>query len=751
MILKLRGVLALLLLCIGVFGQEDITLERIWKSRDFSPQYVSGIRSMKDGLHYTSLARNNGSMHLVKYSYQTGEAVDTLISSSDLLYEGEPIFFTDYNFNEDESKVLLASEKESIYRRSSKANFFLVSLENAYAQPIADLSLGKQQLASISPTSNQVAFVRENNLYINSLDDGTSVQVTEDGEEEEIINGAVDWVYEEEFSFARGFYWSPDGSKIAYYRFDESEVPEFEMAYYGSLYPEEFEFKYPKAGERNSEVRIFIYDVDEGKSTEVAIDADPEQYIPRIKWTTNSDQLAIMRMNRHQSELEFLLTGEERNEEGLIEVESIYNEKSKTYIEVNDNLIFTKDGKYFFWNSEADGYNHIYLYTMSGNLVAQLTKGEWEVVEFYGVDEANGHIYFSAAVGGPLERGIYRADYKKAIDSFEKSGKPSVPKKDNQGKIETLVSNGHMNDADFSKGFEYFINFESAPELPYQIVLFDKDGKKVRELEMNEALKEQLASLKIGPKTFGTFDNEAGVSLNYWMITPPDFDESKTYPVMFMVYGGPGSNTVSKSWGGSNYFWHQMLAQQGIIVVSVDPRGTMYRGRDFKHSTYMQLGKLENEDMISAAKYFGAMDYVDSERIGMMGWSYGGYMSSLAITKGHEYFKLGIAVAPVTNWRFYDTIYTERFMRTPQENASGYDDNSPINFVDQIEGHYLLVHGSADDNVHMQNTMEMVEALVQADKQFDLFIYPNKNHGIYGGNTRYHLYTKMTNFILENL
>ena len=747
---KIACLFTICLLSVNAFGQEPITLEDIWKSRELSPKYVSGVRSMDDGLHYTSLVRTKG-LHVVKYAYASGEAVDTLVSSGNLTFNSAGVQFSAYSFNSDESKLLLATEKESIYRHSSRANYFIYTIESKELEPITDFEKGKQQLASLSPTENKVAFVRENNLFIFNLETGEEIQATKDGEEDAIINGAVDWVYEEEFSNHRGFYWSPNGDQIAYYRFDESEVPEFKMAIYSGLYPEEFEFKYPKAGEKNSKVRVFVYSLSSSQSTEVDINPDAEQYIPRIKWTENENRLAIMRMNRHQSELDFFIAKTDESTGGLVPVESIYHEESQTYIEINDNLIFTEDGNYFFWNSEKDGFNHIYLYSADGKEVAQLTKGSWDVVEFYGVDQLNGKIFFSASVEGPLERAIYSADFKKAIKSFKKSKKAVVPKKDNRNELNQLTENANMNDAAFSTSFDYFINYESGAELPYQIVLFTDEGERVRELEMNDQLKTTLAERKLSPKEFGSFEIESGESLNYWMIKPPNFDESKSYPVMFMVYGGPGKNTVKKSWDGSNYFWHQMLAQQGIIVVSVDPRGTMYRGRDFKHSTYMELGKLETEDMISAAKFFGAEDYMDSERIGMMGWSYGGYMSSLAITKGHEYFKLAIAVAPVTNWRFYDSIYTERFMRTPQENASGYDDNSPINFVDLLEGDYLLIHGSADDNVHMQNTIEMAEALVQADKQFDLFIYPDKNHSIYGGNTRYHLYTKMTNFILDNL
>jgi dipeptidyl-peptidase-4 len=452
-------------------------------------------------------------------------------------------------------------------------------------------------------------------------------------------------------------------------------------------------------------------------------------------------------MNRLQNELEFLLADIQGQSEGEIQPNRCYYEKSETYIEINDNLIFLTDNEHFLWNSEKDGWNHIYLYNLDGSEIAQLTKGEWEVVSFYGTNQKRKEVYFSAAIENSISEEIYSLGYEK----FLKKGSDAEPDEDSRKLLSKLTPNGKTNTAVFSDTYDYFINFASSASEPQVITLRTHTGKVIRTLEDNSVLAERLDKLSLSPKEFGVIENREGVELNYWMIKPPNFDASNEYPLMFMIYGGPGSNTVTNEWGGATYFWHQMLAQEGYVIVSVDPRGTMRKGRDFKHSTYLQLGKNETEDFIDAAKHFGNLNFIDSDRIGMMGWSYGGYMSSLCMTKGAEYFKLGIAVAPVTNWRFYDTIYTERFMRTPQENPDGYDDNSPINHVDKLKGHYLLVHGSADDNVHLQNTMEMVKALVEADKQFDLFVYPNKNHGIYGGNTRYHLFTKMTNFIKENL
>ena len=696
---------------------------------------------MKDGLSYTQIEDANGAQCLVKYAFESGMALDTLFCTSGMYtVDSTRLIFSDYSFNADESRVLLSTQEESIYRRSSKAHYYAYDLKDKKLLPITNLSKGKQSLAAFSPKANQVAFVRDNNLFLADLDAGTEMQITKDGRANHIINGAVDWVYEEEFGFDRGFYWSPEGSKIAYYRFDESEVPEFSMAIYGSLYPESYTFKYPKAGERNSTVQIMVYQLSDQSQREVLINANAEQYIPRIKWTRSDDELCVMRMNRHQNHLEFLLA-DTRAKSKDIPCRSLYEEHSKTYIEVNDNLIFLEDGKHFIWNSERDGWNHIYLHDFSGKEVGRLTQGNWEVIDFYGVNQSSRRIYFSAAIDSPLEKGIYAVPFGKLIDTG-KSG---------ELKPVALLRNGGSNDAVFSSSFANFINEESHAGVPPRIALHYDSGEEIRVLEDNSQLRERLKNYELSEVEFGSFETKAGHSLNYSMIRPPDFDPNRSYPMMLMVYGGPGSNVVSKSWGYSNYFWHQYLAQQGFVIVAVDPRGTMRRGREFKHSTYLQLGKLETDDFIASARYFGGQDYIDSERIGIMGWSYGGYMSSLCITKGADDFKLAIAVAPVTNWRYYDTIYTERFMRTPQENPDGYDQNSPIHFVDLLKGHYLLVHGSADDNVHYQNSMEMIDALVNADKDFDLMIYPNKNHGIYGGNTRHHLFRKMSDFIEERL
>jgi dipeptidyl-peptidase-4 len=716
----------------GVLTGQELTNEKIWYSSEFRMDYVSGVRSMNDGLHYTSMEYSdaNGS-EIVKFNYASGERVEVIASSLSIFGDAKQTI-EGYTFSDDELKLLIETEGESIYRHSSQANYYVFDLTKKRAFPLSDFSKGKQRLAQFSPAADQVAFVRSNNIFIVNLTSREEIQVTKDGADNLIINGATDWVYEEEFSFDNGMYWSPKGDRLAYYRFDESRVKQFQMAMYGELYPDQYTFKYPKAGENNSKVSIHIFDTKAERVLTVNTGDDEDIYFPRIKWSSSNDQLCIMLMNRHQNELDFLIADMAVTDPFQVATRSIYQEKSETYIDVNDNLIFLKDGSGFLWNSERDGYNHIYHYNMAGKLIRQVTQGAWDVIEFYGFDQQKSTLYFSSAQESALEEHVYAVGLKK-------------------GKPVKLTSKKGTNSAAFSSSFNYFINYHSDANTPYYISLHDHKGKEVRVLKDNAKLKSTLASYNLSDKTFFSFTNSGGTELNCWMIKPADFDPSKKYPVFVNIYGGPGSNMVKDAFGSVNYLFHQMLAQQGYIVVSCDPRGTMNRGRDFKHATYLQLGKLETEDFIDLAKYLQSQSYIDGDRLGIMGWSYGGYMSSLCMTKGADYFKMGIAVAPVTNWRYYDSIYTERFMRTPAENPTGYDDNSPINHVEKLKGKYFLIHGSADDNVHYQNTMEMINAMVKANKQFDLFIYPDRNHGIYGGNTRLHLFTMINDYIKANL
>jgi len=534
-------------------------------------------------------------------------------------------------------------------------------------------------------------------------------------------------VYEEEFSFTKAFFWSPNGSKLAYYRFDESKVKEYTMTMWGDLYPEQYKYKYPKAGEDNSIVSIWTYDVNTTKTIKMDIGSETNQYIPRIQWTAQANSLAILRMNRLQNKLEIILNNATDGSSKII-----YTEENKYYIEITDDLQFLSNNQ-FVITSEKDGYNHIYLYDFTGKLIKQLTSGKWDVVNIKGVDEKNKTIFYIAAESAP---------YNKDLCSVKLDG----------SKKTIISSKSGTNNADFSNTFKYYIGTFSDGNTPSVYTINTANGKEIKRLENNENLIKTLKPFNLSKKEFATLKTENGVDLNYWIIKPADFDPNKKHPLFMYVYGGPGHNTVNNSYErGSDFYWFQLLAQKGYIVVSVDNRGTGSRGEAFKKCTYKELGKLETEDQINAAKYFGNQSYIDKNRIGIFGWSYGGFLSALCMTKGADYFKAGIVVAPISNWRYYDNIYTERYMRTPQENASGYDDNSPINHVKKLKGKFLLVHGTGDDNVHVQNSMDLITALVNANKQFEMQFYPNKNHNIYGGYTRFHLYKRMTDFILNNL
>jgi dipeptidyl-peptidase 4 len=715
-------------------SKKDLSLQEIWASRTFLPETVSGVRSMEDGIHYTTLERGkDGVASINQYAYSTGKFIKSLVKSSDLIPDGSktPLVIDEYDFNKGESKILLATDKEPIYRHSSKSIYYIYDLKT---NKLELLSSDKQMFASFSPKQNRVAFVRDNNLFIKDIDSGKEIQITQDGVNNKIINGAADWVYEEEFSFDKAFFWSPDASMISFYRFDESRVKEFLMPTYGTLYPEEYRFKYPKAGEENSIVTIHVFDIASGNTREVNTGTEKDIYIPRVQWTADPSVLSVQRLNRHQNKMEVLLCNVKgETQGGTLASSVIYTESSTTYIDGSDDkLFFLDDKQHFIWISDKDGYNHIYLFDLAGNQKKQITSGNWDLTEYLGINEKNKTVYYISAEESPLRRSLYSI------------------KTDGTGKRKLSDKEG-FNSVHFSNGFRYYINEYSNANTPVFISLNDASGKQIRVLKDNLSLKNTLNNYKISPKEFFTFTTSEGVELNAWMIKPADFDNSKRYPVFMTIYGGPGSQTVKDQWEGHNYLWHQLMAQKGYIVVSVDNRGTGARGADFKKATYMQLGKLETIDLIESARYIGTLPYVDKNRIGIQGWSYGGYMSSLCITKGADVFKAAIAVAPVTNWRFYDTIYTERYMRTPQENPDGYDTNSPINHVDKLKGKYLIVHGTADDNVHFQNMVEMVNALVKNNKHYEGYFYPDRNHGIYGGVTRLHLFTKMTDFLLENL
>ncbi len=708
---------------------KTITMSDIWSSGKFYPKMVRGLNPMNDGATYAVLEDSL----LNVYTYKDGEKVKTLLNTKKLIPEGSdtPIRMGSYEMSPDETKLLIPTETEAIYRHSSKSNYYIYELESGKLYLLSNN--GKQQLAEFSPDGKNVAFVRDNNLFVTALDGLTEKQLTKDGAFNTIINGTTDWVYEEEFGFTKGFFWSPDSKTIAYYRFDESKVKLYQMELFTGLYPEWYTYKYPKAGEDNSLVTIHVVDVESGKQMQIDTGVETDIYFPGIKWTTQADQLAVYRLNRLQNRLEILLAN---TQSGI--VSALYEEVNPWYIEIENNLNFLPDGKHFVISSEKDGHNHLYLYGMDGQLVRQLTSGPHDITAVYGFEPKSQTIYYQQALSSPMDRQMLSVNLK--------------------GKINMIIEDEGTSSANFSKDFSYFIHTYSTANEPPVYNLRNSKGKLIRVLEDNNKLKIQLAAYKLSPKTFFSFEHPdvvlpdgTSTHLNAWQILPPDFDPNKQYPALLYVYGGPGAQTVMNSWGWNDYFWHQLLAQKGFVVISVDNRGTGARGETFKKMTYKELGKYETEDMISTAKHLSSLPYIDGNRIGIYGWSYGGFMATSAITKGADQFNTAVAVAPVTSWRYYDNIYTERFMQKPQDNPEGYDNNSPINHVDKLKGNYLLIHGSADDNVHYQNTMELIEALVKADKQFDLMIYPNKNHGIYGGNTRKHVFDKITNFLIENL
>lgn len=697
----------------------------------FRTEGMEVLRSRSNGTQYTLLNydRVNKVQTIDLYEYETLEKTATLLSTEDL--DGI-LYMSSYTFSADESKVLLATDLKPIYRRSSLGFYFVYDFNDKSLIKIADVAV---QEPSLSPDGSKVAYGYENNIYLFDLKTKQTEQLTFDGEKNRIINGITDWVYEEEFGFVRAFEWSPEGTHIAFLRFDETEVPEYSMPIYGEgLYPTLQTFKYPKAGENNAVVSLHLYQLEGAKTEKIPVEA---YYIPRIMWKNNPDELVFQTFNRHQNEL--VLYQYNKVSEAL---SVLHTERDKAYVDVNDNLTFLVDDS-FIWSSEKEGYNHLYLHDRSGKEKRQLTSGDWEVTSYYGYDEKRKKIFFQSTAMGSINRDVY---------SVGINGK----------NVTRLTAQDGVNRASFSADFTYFINANSNAATPPSYTLNTTVPKKrvrdtnagqslmLKTIVDNTALLDKLKAYNISPKEFSTISVN-GNDLNMWMIKPADFDPSKKYPLLMFQYSGPGSQSVTNTWMSGNDYWYQLLQSRGYVIACVDGRGTGFKGRDFKKSTYLQLVRYESDDQIAAAEQLSALSYIDENRTGIWGWSFGGDMAMHSILKGNEVFETAISVAPVTSWRFYDTIYTERFMRTPQENPEGYDLNSPLNYAERLKGKLLLVHGSADDNVHFQNTMRMVEALVQANKQFDWAVYPDKNHGIYGGKTREQLYTKMTQFILNNL
>ena len=698
-------------------GTKEITLEKIWNGT-FSAKSMNALNSMNGDFYSLLNTDASGNTTVDKYSYATLEKVATIVNSKDLK---EMDAFGSYRFNNDETKLILGTNFKQIYRRSYTGTFY------AYDIASKELTLIGEAIQEpvFSPDNKKVAYAKNNDLFIKDIARNKITQVTKDGAKNSIINGITDWVYEEEFGFVRAFEWSNDSKYLAFLRFDETNVPTFSMDLVGSeLYPKQQVFKYPKAGEENAKVTLHMYTLNNRATRKIAL--GDYEYIPRIKWSNTNAVLVATTLNRHQNNLKLHKVNALRSSSVLL-----LNETDNAYVDINDNLTFLNDNS-FIWTSEKDGYNHIYHYDFDGKLINQITKGDWEVTNYYGFNEAKSTIYYQSVENGSINRGVYSI----GLD----------------GQNKKLLSNKEgQNSAAFSTNLNYFINTFSSAETPPVYTLYSAEGEMLKLIKDNTELKTELATYRMSKKEFSTITIN-GNELNMWMIKPLDFDASKKYPLFMFQYSGPGSQQVANRWNGTNDYWHNMLAQKGMIVACVDGRGTGLKGADFKKVTQKELGKYEVEDQIAAAKKLAELSYVDENNVGIWGWSYGGFMSTNCLLKGNDVFSTAIAVAPVTSWRFYDSVYTERYMQTPQENASGYDDNSPINYAEKLEGNYLLVHGTGDDNVHVQNTYRMINALIEANKQFDMFIVPDRTHGIYRGkNTRLNLYTKMTNFVEKHL
>lgn len=715
----------LFFLCITVFGQQKITVDAIFTGA-FRAKGMDELQSLQNTNQYTILNfdRATRSMQIDLYDFATLKKESNLIDTKNFI-ELKDSGIDSYTFDTSEKKILIACNSDKIFRHSFTADYFLYDIVSKTLTKLFDF---KVQEPAFSPDGTKIAYAKENNLYVYDIASKKSTTVTTDGKKNAVINGITDWVYEEEFAYVRAFDWSKDSKKLAYIRFDESEVPEFSMSIFQkSLYPTIETFKYPKAGEKNSSVSLHIFDETSNVTKKVDLGNYNDFYIARLQWTNDSNVLSAQVLNRHQDNLDLLFV-----DGTTAKAKVVLNEKDKAYVDVTDNLTFLNDNS-FIWTSEKDGFNHIYLYDKTGKLKNQVTKGNWGVTSYYGFDEKAKTIFYQSTENGSINRDVFRI----ALD-----GKNKV----------RLSKNTGTNEATFSPNFQFYISTFSSASQPTTYTLNEsKTGKEIKVIENNQALASKLTAYNLPSKEFFVLKTAKGNELNAWLIKPKDFDPSKKYPVFMYQYSGPGSQQVNNEWNSTDDYWFMMLTQQGYIVACVDGRGTGFKGADFKKVTQLKLGKYEVEDQIDAAKVIGNYSYVDASRIGIFGWSYGGFMASNCIFQGADVFKMAIAVAPVTNWRFYDSIYTERYMQTPQENPSGYDQNSPINHVSKLKGKFLLIHGSADDNVHVQNSMQMMEAMIQADKQFDSQIYPDKDHGIYGGKTRIQLYNKMTNFIKSNL
>ena len=732
--MKKLSILMMLCLCVCFGYAQQVTLKEVATSA-YRTEGIYGIKPMLDGEHYTQISRDG--KKIVKYSFKTGKEVGTVFdveTARDCTLKS----FDDYIMSPDETKILIQTETKPIYRHSFTAVYYIFNVRNNTIEPLSDG--GPQQVPLFSPDGNQIAFVRENNIYLVKLLFGNSEsQVTKDGKYNEVLNGIPDWVYEEEFAFNRAFDFNADGTMLAYIRFDESKVPMYSFPWYKGLkpsleeyrvYPGAYEYKYPMPGIDNSKVTVHTFDIKTKVTREMDLPLDPDGYIPRIQFTDDANVLAIMTLNRHQNRFDLYFANPRST---LCKLAVRDNAEQYIKEDAYGSMAFYPEN--FVMMSERDGYNHLYLYTAGGHLIKQITKGEFEVKNFLGWDTKSNTYYYTSNEGSPLRTAIYKIDSK--------------------GRKTKLSSKEGSNRAIFSKNMKYYINTFSNINTPPVITINDNNGKTLTTLVDNQKLVQKVTGIQMPIKEFFTFKTSDGVELNGWMMKPANFDPSKKYPVIMHQYSGPGSQQVLDQWGigarRDGGIFEAYMADRGFISVCVDGRGTGGRGAAFEKCTYMNLGVKEARDQVETALYLGTLPYVDAKNIGIWGWSFGGYTTLMSMSEGTPVFKAGVAIAAPTDWRFYDTVYTERFMRTPNENMEGYEAASAMNRVDKLHGELLLIHGTADDNVHLRNASEYSEALVQADKQFDMHIYTNRNHGIRGGNTTKHLLTRVTNFFIEHL
>ncbi len=746
-----RLLVSLLFLPLLTFSQLPVTLEDCFETYKFYPQTSPSLRFLKDG---QSFLERKGPL-LIRKSILSGDSLGVFFDKSNMSGDPAVTAFSSFQLSEDESKMLLATDVRPIYRHSFSADFSVFDMATGKTEP---LDPGRRQEAAMfSPDGSMVAWVRDNNLFIKELASHKIVQVTFDGEKNKVINGVPDWVYEEEFSSVTGagmraMAWSPDSRRLAWIRFDESKVPQMRLDYFEEgMYPRGREYKYPKVGEANSTVSVLIFDAQTGKTVKAgkgpsenpellnlgggqlpAFDSDElenEHYLPRINWTRDPNTLSITRLNRHQDRLKLL--GCDVNTGNSL---YILAEEAKTYVNVHDNLVFMPDGKSFLWTAENDGWNHIYLREIGSPNFRQLTQGKFEVTAFYGLDEKTGTIFYQTAQPTPMDRQVWSLNIADSLaQPFCLSAFPGT------------------SEASFSPSFDFFKLDWSDANTPPRSRICDRRGKIMRQLLDNQSLIAERETHGFSKKTFFSFKTPDGTELNGWLMKPRDFDATRKHPVLMSVYGGPGSQEVLNSYDGFMGTYYQMLNQQGIVVACVDNRGTGGRGSKFRDETHLDLGKLEVADQIEAARYLGRQPWADPSRLGIWGWSYGGYMSANCIFKGNDVFKAAAAVAPVTNWKWYDSAYTERYLHTEKENQKGFDENSPINFADRLKGHFFLAHGLADDNVHWQNSAELSNALIKNNKQFEEHFYPNRDHGISGDGATMHLFWELTEFFMTKL